>query len=120
VTVNSSLRQAKSHASVVGIETCPNKSLNLLIQDGFFANDILTSHHHTIARSLTSLVDPPFDFLHDKKLPSIIIHGIDPAMVLKASKDLSTPITSREVEEHPQRESFPYSLGRNQRLQFYV
>jgi hypothetical protein len=57
-TVNSSLCQAKSHASIVGIETRPNKSFNLLIQGGFSANDILTSHHHTVARSLTSLVDP--------------------------------------------------------------
>jgi hypothetical protein len=97
-TVNSSLRQAKSHASIVGIETRPNKSFNLLIQDGFSANDSLTSHHHTIAHSLTSLVDPPFD-LPDKKLPSIIIHGIDPAMVLQASKGLSAPITSWEVED---------------------
>jgi hypothetical protein len=98
-TVNSSLRQAKSHASIIGIETRPNKSFNLLIQDGFSANDILTSHHHTIARSLTSLVDPPFDLLPGKKLPSIIRHGIDPAMVLQASKGLSAPVTSWEVED---------------------
>jgi hypothetical protein len=52
-----------------------------------------------IARSLTSVVDPPFDLLPDKKLPSIIIHGIDPAMVLQASKVLSAPITSWEIED---------------------
>jgi hypothetical protein len=73
--------------------------LNLLIQDGFSANDILTSHHHTITRSLAPLVDPPFDLLPNKKLLSIIIHGIDPEMVLQASKGLSTPMTSWEAED---------------------
>jgi hypothetical protein len=98
-TVNPSLRQAQSHASIVGIETRPNKPFNLLIQDGFSANDFLPLHHHSIRRSLTSLVDPPFDLLPDKKLPSIIIHGIDPAMVFQASKGLSAPVTSWEVKD---------------------
>jgi hypothetical protein len=100
-TINHSFTSNKLKVSIVAVESrSNNNTINLLIQDGLCARDILADKlcNSLISKAITKFLSIPFNLSLDRNLTSIIIHGINPELVLQSAGIFPEPASATNLE----------------------